>query len=191
MAKKKWIKKLGRAYGKNVQKKPYDFASVKQEVTDEFQPYFDEETAALKKENFTNVRDDLNTEASRFATDIGSARDRLLANINAAREQRDITVGQENQGYNQGVGSRNLTGSSPTAQRLRERLDRIQQARETNQERSFSEAQSDIDTRESRYNTDLATRRSRLTDKESAFKSQREQAFKTLVAGETYNRAFN
>lgn len=166
---KNWIKRQAQRYGSQVDANPYgNLTQIRNEVRKEYTPYYNKQTATEQKYQYNEP-----------LTDIKTNQARLQQEIAAGREQRDITEGQQNQGFNQDLGARGVTGSSPAAMALRARLDRIQTLNKSNQERGFTQA-----------GQDLNTQRLRTLDRRSTFQQQRAEALRQMIAQETQNRAF-
>lgn len=189
MAKRKWAKKIGWSQGSNVQKNPYgDFKKEKAAVTQEFSPYYNKQTDTYIGNTYGRGRDDLNKSISRGTEDYNTNNERLQMNLAAARDQRDLIEGQERQGYNQNLGSRQISSSSPAALGLKARLDRIQNMRSTEQERGFSESQFDLNRGNERFRTDTSTSGLRLSEDEELYRKEREEALRQMIAQEVSAR---
>lgn len=191
MARNKFGRKVGRAWGRRVSKRPFgDARQIREEVLNEFRPFFDEETADLRQTYYVEPRQDIARSQSRGVEDIARSRQRLGQDISMGREQRDITEGQERQGFYQSQGASGVTSTSPTAMRLRDRLNRIQAARSLSQETGYTRAGQDVNRGEQRFNQDIARSKERLTGDEQRFNKMRRRALQQQVAGETYARSY-
>lgn len=167
--KKNKAKKIYAKYGNDVMVDPYgDFNQIKSEVTNEYTPYYQKQIETDQRYQYDEPLADIQTNEDRFAQQMVSA-----------RESRDITEGQERESYNSQMGSRGVTSTSPAAQMLKARLNRIQQLRSSDQERGFTQTQEDF-----------STNKLRTLDRRNEFQKQRAEALKQLIAGEVERRAY-
>lgn len=158
---------LGSLFGRQVQRHPFQLRRTRREVAQELTPFFERRTREQQRVQFR-----------RPLRDIARVTEREVPRIAGLREARDITEGQERRAQFRQFGQRGIS-ASPAAQRLGERLQRIQAARTEVQERGFRERAQDLERQRKRT---LASRK--------LFQKERKRQLKQLIGRETAATAF-
>lgn len=165
----------------------FDEMGRKQEISDEFSPYYNQETADLLRQQYGRSAEQLDIQEQQgnedFATEEGkinqaeryggedySTRQKRLEDIKSdALKQRGYTEQNENIGQNVSFGNRGIDTLSPTAQKLAQRLRDQQAFRAQSQDRGFLEQGQDISTGQSRLAEQIAEQRRLLAQGRSRF----------------------
>lgn len=140
----------------------FDEEGTLTDITEEAQPFFDQDTDEQAREGFGFERDDLTLAEQRRGVDLTNQRRQL------AFQESD-----ERSGFNVDIGSRGVSSLSPAVQRLRQRQEERQKFRRDLSELGFA-----------RRGEDISRGQSRLDEREDLFRKRRKRAFDTQVGAE-------